>query len=90
MTFKEVLKQKVPEHLQQTPEFPIILKMIEQASITGGESLRHWLNVETQKCQKDLDEFGKAGSTMNRKRVQCAQRIELLKLIEQKILPYVK
>ena len=90
MTFKDVLKQKVPEDLQQTPEFPIIVKMIEQAKITGAESLRHWLNVEMQKCQNDLKEFGKAGSTMNRKRVLCAQRIQLLKLVQDKILAFLK
>jgi len=90
MTFKEVLKKKVPADLQQTPEFPIILKLIEQEEITGGESLRHWLNVEIRKCEVDLKEFDKAGSTMNRKRVRCAERIELLKLIHDKILKYVQ
>ncbi len=90
MTFKEVLKQKVPGHLQQTPEFPIILKLIDEAKITGAESLRHWLNVETQKCENDLKEFDKAGSTMNRRRVVCASRIVLLNLVKDKILPYVK
>jgi hypothetical protein len=90
MTFKDLLKNKVPLDLQNTPEFPIILKMLEQAKITGAESLRHWLNVETQKCENELREFDKAGSTMNRKRVQCAKRIELLKLVRDKILTYVK
>jgi hypothetical protein len=89
MTFRDVLKEKIPEHLQQTPEFPIILKLIADAKISGAESLRHWLNVEMQKCDKDLKEFDKAGSTMNRKRVQCAKRMELLTLIQDKILPYV-
>ncbi len=90
MAFKNVLKEKVPAYLQETPEFPIILKMIVEAKITGPESLRHWLNVEMQKCQNDLKELNKAGSTANRKRVQCASRVELLKLIQDKILPYVK
>lgn len=90
MSFKETIKEKVPLHLQDTPEFPIILKMISDAKISGPESLRHWLNVEIEKCKNDLKEFGKAGSTMNRKRVECANRIELLKLIQEKILPYVK
>lgn len=90
MTFRDVLKQKVPEYLQQTPEFPIILKLISDAKITGAESLRHWLNVELQKCGNELKEFGKSGSTMNRKRVVCANRIELLHLVQEKILPYVR
>lgn len=90
MTFKEILKARVPEQLQQTPEFPIILKLIGQARITGAESLRHWLNVEVQKCKNELKEFDKAGSTMNRRRVQCAKRIELLTLVQDKILPYVR
>jgi hypothetical protein len=90
MTFKEVLKQKVPVEFQNTPEFPIIVKLIEDASITGGESLRHWLNVEMDKCRKDLDEFGKAGSTMNRKRVAVGKRLDLLTLVQGKILPFVK
>jgi hypothetical protein len=90
MTFKEALKSKVPADVQNTPEFPIILKMIEQAKITGAESLRHWLNVETRKCENELREFDKAGSTMNRKRVQCAKRIELLKLVRDKILLHVR
>mgnify|MGYP001588141728 CR=1 FL=1 len=90
MAFKDVLKQKVPDYLQHTPEYPIILKLISNAKITGAESLRHWLNVEIQKCGNELKEFGKAGSTMNRKRVQCANRIELLKLVQDKILPYLK
>jgi len=90
MTFKDLLKNKVPANLQNTPEFPIILQMIEQAKITGAESLRHWLNVEAQKCENELREFDKAGSTMNRKRVQCAKRIELLKLVRDKILTHVK
>jgi hypothetical protein len=90
MTFKEVLKQKVPAHLQQTPEFPIIMKMIQGEKITGAESLRHWLNVEMQKCKNDLKEFDQAGSTMNRKRVRCADKMQLLNLVQDKILPYVK
>lgn len=90
MAFIDLLKQNVPEHLQYTPEFPIIIRMVKRAGITGAESLRHWLNVEINKCRKELKEFGRAGSTMNRKRVQCAKRIELLSLIEEKILPYVK
>lgn len=90
MTFKDVLKKKVPEDLQQTPEFPIIVRLIEDANITGGESLRHWLAVEMQKCRNDLKEFDKAGSTMNRKRVRCAERMNLLQLVHDKILEYVK
>ncbi|MEM4254092.1 MAG: hypothetical protein QXR48_01765 [Candidatus Woesearchaeota archaeon] len=90
MSFKETIKEKVPPHLQDTPEFPIILKMISEAKISGPESLMHWLNVEIEKCKNDLKAFGKAGSTMNRKRVQCAKRMELLKLIQDKIMPYVK
>ena len=90
MTFKEVLKKKVPEDLQQTPEFPIIMKLIEQAKITSGESLRHWLAVEMEKCRNDLKEFDKAGSTMNRKRVRCAERLQLLQLVHDKILRYVQ
>lgn len=90
MTFKDVLKQKVPAEFQDTPEFPIILKLIDTAGITGGESLRHWLNVEMDKCRKDLDEFGKAGSTMNRKRVVVGKRLDLLTLVQGKILPFVK
>jgi len=89
MAFRDVLKEKVPEHLQQTPEFPIILKMIADANITGAESFRHWLNVEIQKCKNELKEEGKSGSTMNRKRVQCAKRIELLTLVQDKILSYL-
>jgi hypothetical protein len=90
MGFRDVLKAHVPEHLQQTPEFPIILRMIADAKITGPESLRHWLTVEIQKCRNELKELGKSGSTMNRNRVQCAKRIELLTLTQDKILPYVK
>ncbi len=90
MTFKDVLKARVPEELQHTPEFPIILKMIDEAKITGAESLRHWLNVEVQKCRNDLKEFDKAGSTMNRRRVQCASRIDLLALVQDRILPYLR
>ncbi len=90
MSFKDVLKEKVPGYLQDTPEFPIIMKMISGAKITGPESLRHWLNVEMQKCSNDLREYNKAGSTMNRKRVKCADKIQLLTLIQDKILPYVK
>lgn len=90
MAFKDVLKEKVPAYLQETPEFPIIMKMISSAKITGPESLRHWLNVEIDKCNNDLKEFNKAGSTTNRKRVQCADKIKLLKLVQNKILPYVK
>jgi hypothetical protein len=90
MTFKEVLKQKVPAHLQQTPEFPIIMKMVGEAKITGPESMRHWLSVEMQKCKNDLKELDQAGSTSNRKRVRCADRIKLLKLVQDKIAPYVK
>jgi hypothetical protein len=89
MSFKDVLKQKVPPEFQDTPEFPIILKMVDEAKITGGESLRHWLSVELNTCKRELSEFGKAGSTMNRKRVQCAKRIELLALVKEKILPFV-
>lgn len=89
MAFKEILKAKVPAHLQQTPEFPIIMRMISRARISNASSLRHWLNVEIKKCSNDLKVFGKAGSTMNRKRVQCAKRLDLLKLVQRKILPYV-
>ncbi|MEM4240107.1 MAG: hypothetical protein QXM31_03570 [Candidatus Woesearchaeota archaeon] len=90
MQFKDTLKQKVPEHLQQTPEFPIILKMLGEAKISGAESLRHWLNVEMQKCQNDLKEYDKAGPTMNRKRIRCVERMDILKMMQDKILPYLK
>ena len=90
MAFRDVLKQKVPAHLKQTPAFSIILRMIKNAKISSSTSLRHWLNVELQKCKNDLKECGKAGPTMNRKRVRYAQRIKLLKLTQTKILPYVK
>ncbi len=89
MSFKDVLKDRVPEHLQQTPEFPIILKLLAQAKISGPESLRHWLAVEQAKCKTDLKEFNKAGSTTNRKRVRCVERMDLLQLVQTKILPYL-
>ncbi len=90
MAFKDVLKEKVPAYLQETPEFPIIMKMISTAKITGAESLRHWLNVEIEKHNNDLKEFNQAGSTANRKRVRCADEIKLLNLVKNKILLYVK
>jgi hypothetical protein len=90
MSFREILKEKVPSHLRETPEFPIILKLIEKEKITSALSLKHWLNVELQKCENDLKEFDRAGPTMNRKRVTCAARMQLLHLIQEKILPYVK
>jgi hypothetical protein len=90
MGFKEVLKEKIPAYLQDTPQFPIILRLLGQAKISGPESLRHWLSVEISRHRKDLAELNKAGPTMNRKRVQCAEQIKLLKLIEDRIAPYVK
>lgn len=90
MSFKDDIKKKVPAYLQQTPEFPIILRMLHDAKISSSTSLKHWLNVEIKKCNDDLKECGKAGSTMNRKRVRFAQRIKLLKLTQNKILPYLK
>jgi len=90
MALRDILRKKVPGHLQETPEFPIILKMIEEAKITNPESLGHWINVEMQKCKNELKELCKAGPTTNRKRVQCANRMKLLTLVQDKILSYVK
>ncbi len=90
MTFKDILKAKVPQYLQRTPEFPIILRLIVKSKISGPVSLKHWLNVELNKCKNDLKEAKIAGSTMNRKRILCAKRMDLLRLIQKKIIPYLK
>lgn len=90
MSFKDVLKAKVPEHLQHTPEFPIFLKLVKQESITSSESLKHYLSAEIERKEKNLKELAKGkSSTSNRQRVEIAKNIDFLRLILDKILPYV-
>lgn len=90
MSFKDILKEKVPEYLQQTPEFPIFLKIIERENINSGDDLKHFLSAEIERKEKKIEELDKQGSTSNRDRVELAKETDFLKLIQEKILPYVQ
>ena len=90
MSFKDVLKEKVPEYLQYTPEFPIFLKLIEKEGIASPEGLRHYLTAEIERKENELARLAKdKSSTNNRQRVGLAKNIDFLKLIQEKVLPYL-
>jgi len=89
MSFKEELKTKIPGNIQQTPEFSIILKLIDNEDIKSAKGLETYCNNEIEKCSAELKVLGAAGSTSNRKRVKVAEHIGFCKLITERILKYL-
>lgn len=89
MAFKEILKKKVPEDLQYTPEFKTLLAMIGKRGIRSEEALKMLLNVEIVKCKDWLDK-NKTASTINRWRRHYTRRLDFCSLIKKKILPFLE
>lgn len=88
MTFKDVLKQKIPADLQQTPEFPILLKLVERENISSELAFKHYLDAEIRKKENHLKELA-GSSTNNRRRVELAKELDVLRVFQSRILPYV-
>ena len=88
MTFKEVVKRKVPVDIQETSEFKTFLSLIKREEITNPIALQKHIESELDDCKKKLVQYS-ATSSMNRLRVRCAEKIAFLKLVRDKILKYL-
>ena len=86
---KDLLKKKVPEDVQYTPEFKTLLVLISKRGIRSEEALKMLLNVEISKCRDWLDK-NRTASTMNRWRRHYTRRLDFCSLIKKKILPYLE
>lgn len=90
MTFKDTLKEKVPEHLKQTPEWPVLLRIVEKENFANVFAFKHFLEAEIQKKEDWLKQLAKdKSSTNNRLRVEAGKELDFLRMLQDKILPYV-
>jgi len=84
---KERLREHTPSRYQAMPEFNILLKLITKEKITTKTALKRHLNAEIKKLEREIDQLG-GGSTMNRKRVRIAKKVDFLRKCHDKLLPY--
>lgn len=89
MALKDVLKKKIPEDYQYTPEFKTLLAMISRRGIRSEEALKMLVDVELAKCREWLAK-NKTASTMNRWRRHYTRRMDFCSLIKRKVLPYLR
>jgi hypothetical protein len=90
MTVKEDLKEKVPDFVKTTPEWPVFLKWISQNKIRTRSQLKFELNQDIRDCQKKLANFAQSREgTNNRILRACAKKLDFLKLARDKIVKYL-
>jgi hypothetical protein len=91
MVFKNDIKKKIPDYLQDIPEFKVFTALIKKEDIKGPASLRKYLEVNITELKKDMTKLSKAnqGGTMTRKIRPIAKKIDFLKFTKQKFLKYL-
>jgi len=91
MAFKEDIKKKIPEYLQDTAEFKVFTSLIKKEDIKGPASLRKYLEVNIEKLNKELKELSKSNKsgTMARKLRPMAKQIDFLKFTKKNFLNHL-
>lgn len=91
VSYKDLLKKKIPEDIQFTPEFKTLLAIIKQKNIKDSASLRTHIKAEIKSCQdwiKKNQKQSKEG-TMNRHLKKYSNKLDFYELVNKKVLRYL-
>ncbi len=91
MNFKDILKKKVPEDMQFTPEFKTLLAIVKRKDIKGSASLRTHVKSEIKSCRDWIKKNQKQSrqGTMRRHLKRKNDKLDFYELINKKILGYI-
>ncbi len=91
MSYKDILKRKIPEDIQFTPEFKVLLAIIKRKDIRGPASLRTHVKSEIKSCRdwiKKNQKQSKQG-TMRRHLKRYNDKLDFYELVRKKVLGYL-
>jgi hypothetical protein len=91
MVFKNILKEKIPQDMQTTPEFKVLLAVIKRKKIRGPVSLRTHVKSEIKSCRDWIKKNQKQSvqGTMRRHLKRKNDKLDFYELINKKVLGYL-
>ncbi|MBW2978707.1 hypothetical protein KY304_01180 [Candidatus Woesearchaeota archaeon] len=91
MVLKDILKTKVPEDIQATPEFRILLAIIKRKKIKGPAGLQTHVKSEIKLCREWIKKNQKQSKqgTMQRHLKKYTNKLDFYELINKKILGFL-
>jgi hypothetical protein len=89
--FKDILKKKIPEDIQFTPEFKTLLAVIRRKDIKGPSSLKTHVRSEIKNCRDWIKKNRpqSRNGTMRRHLKKYTDKLDFYELINKKILRYL-
>lgn len=89
--FKNELKKKVPEDIQFTPEFKILLSIIKKENISSADALKAHVLAKIRNCRDWIKENQpqSIGGTMRRHLKKYTDVLDFYELINKKVLRYL-
>jgi len=88
MPIKDILRKKLPSDVKESPEFNVLLKLIEKKKISSIAGLGDYLESEIKKTRKWLAENRVAG-TISDERREKVRELEFLEIIKSKVMKYL-
>ena len=91
MSYKDILKKKIPEDIQFTPEFKTLLAIVKRKDIKSAISLRTHVKSEIKSCRDWIKKNQKQSrqGTMRRHLKRYNDKLDFYELINKKILGYI-
>ncbi|MBI4016585.1 MAG: hypothetical protein HY363_02730 [Candidatus Aenigmarchaeota archaeon] len=87
MKLTEHLK-RLPEHIKATPEYKTLVRLAADKNLKTANQFFKYMESEINTCNKDLKSLCNV-STNNRKRVVLSKHLAFLRVIHEKVLPYL-
>jgi len=87
---KHQLNEKIPDDIKKSPFFRLLMDIIDEQNIKDLDELKYFLSKEIEALKNKLGQAVHGTYTMNRVRVQLAERIDALKEIEKLLNKYLK
>jgi hypothetical protein len=88
---RDLLRLRIPEDVQLTREYKAFLSLVRKANITDLPTLKAYLGEERAACTAQLksSQGSNQGGTQSRHIRTLSKRQEFLKLVQDRILPYL-
>ena len=88
---KQTLSQKVPQDIQQMPEFKILLAIIKKEKLISADELKVHIDAQIKQHRNEINKYQKTNpsGTMRRVLADSTKKLDYYELIKKKVLKYL-
>jgi len=91
MAYKDTIKKKVPEYVSSSPEFKVLLSVIQKFDIKSSRGLKAHVTARIKECRDWIKQNKKNSrlGTMRRHLKRYTDELDFYTVVSRKILRYL-